>query len=95
MEEAKLTVTEIQDIVGIPQHLRNDIAGDVLGIERAIAQAQLDKAEPLIRANEREGLIKELEAIIHLQECDPDNEPYYTPYYWIDKEEWQALKEGE
>ena len=51
---------------------------------RAIANDAADNAVKQV--------VEWLESNMALERCDPDVMPYFTDYYWIPKDEWQALK---
>lgn len=40
-----------------------------------------------------QGIFEEIGVKMFLEQCDRDVMPYFIDYYWIDKEEWQALWE--
>lgn len=66
--------------------------------DRAIAQAQLDKAEPLIRRDERRKMVEWLGSLIECILIGQDimahaaNHDHQTSYVLIPLIKWQALK---
>jgi len=52
-----------------------------------VAQAQRDKGY--------KKMLEQIRSILNqmvLEQCDPDVMPYFTDYYWMFKETWQALQ---
>ena len=42
-----------------------------------------------------ESIFKEISARMRLEQCDPQVMAYFNDYYWIDKDDWLALKRQE
>jgi len=56
----------------------------------------IDQILPLItaqKAQARQELIGEIDNRMTLEKCDPSTMAYFDDYYWIDKYDWQEIKE--